>query len=74
MRVGGVLFVLGAVGVVTVLVAYFAGPGNAPLWTTLLASLGPIGLAIALLGLLHGARTNRRAAKRAAREQRRAAR
>jgi peptidoglycan/LPS O-acetylase OafA/YrhL len=67
-----VLFGLGAVGVVAVLLAYFLGSGNAPLWTTLLASLGPLGLAIALLGLLHGARTNRRSAKRAARTERRA--
>ena len=54
-----------------VLVPFFLGRDDAPLWTTLLASLLPLGLAVALLGLLHAARTNRRAAKRARRAARR---
>jgi uncharacterized protein (DUF983 family) len=71
-RVGAVLFVLGIVGILVVLGSYFSGSRDVPLWMTLLASVGPFGLAIALLGLLHGARANRRAAKRAARAERRA--
>lgn len=66
-RVGAVLFGLGVVGVLLVLVPFFFGRADAPLWTTLLASLLPLGLGIALSGLLRAARTNRRAARRAAR-------
>ena len=70
-RVGAALFAVGVVGVLFVLVPFFFGRDDAPLWTTLLASVLPLGLAVALLGLLHGARANRRAAKRARRAARR---
>jgi hypothetical protein len=77
-RVGAVLFGLGVVGVLCVLVPFFLGRQDAPLWTTLLASLLPVGLGVALAGLLRAARANRRAARAerraAAREQRAAAR
>ena len=66
-RVGAWLFGLGFVGVLLVLVPFFLGRDDAPLWTTLLASLLPVGLGIALAGLLRGARANRRAARRARR-------
>lgn len=55
-RVGAALFALGFVGVLLVVVPFLLGRGEAPLWTTLLASLLPAGLGIALLGLLRGAR------------------
>ena len=66
-RVGAVLFALGVVGVLCVLVPFFLGRNDAPLWTTLLASLLPVGLGIALTGILRAARANRRAARRARR-------
>jgi O-antigen/teichoic acid export membrane protein len=69
-QVGAVLFGLGFVGVLCVLVPFFLGRDDAPLWTTLLASLLPVGLGVALGGLLRGARANRRAARRAQRTAR----
>lgn len=59
-RAGAVLFGLGVLGVLAVLVPFLLGRDDAPLWTTLLASLLPVGLGLALLGLLRGARTRRR--------------
>jgi O-antigen/teichoic acid export membrane protein len=70
-RVGAVLFAVGVVGVLFVLVPFFLGRDDAPLWTTLLASLLPVGLGVALGGLLRAARANRRAARRARRAARR---
>jgi len=58
-RVGAVLFALGVLGVLVVVVPFLLGRDDAPLWTTLLASLLPVGLGLALLGLLRGARTRR---------------
>jgi VIT1/CCC1 family predicted Fe2+/Mn2+ transporter len=59
-RVGAGLFALGVLGVLVVVVPFLLGRDDAPLWTTLLASLLPVGLGLALLGLLRGARTRRR--------------
>ena len=60
MRGGAVLFGLGVLGVLAVVVPFLLGRDDAPLWTTLVASLLPVGLGLALLGLLRGARTRRR--------------
>ena len=59
-RAGAVLFGLGVLGVLAVVVPFLLGRDDAPLWTTLVASLLPVGLGLALLGLLRGARTRRR--------------
>lgn len=59
-RLGAVLFGLGVLGVPVVVVPFLLGRADAPLWTTLLASLLPVGLGLALLGLLRGARARRR--------------
>ena len=59
-RAGAVLFGLGVLGILTVVVPFLLGREDAPLWTTLLASLLPVGLGLALLGLLRGARARRR--------------
>ena len=59
-RAGAVLFGLGVAGVLAVVVPFLLGREDAPLWTTLLASLLPVGLGLALLGLLRGARARRR--------------
>ena len=64
MQAGAVLFGLGMLGVLAVLVPFLLGRADAPLWTTLLASLLPVGLGVALLGLLRGARARRRTARR----------
>ena len=58
-RAGAVLFGLGVLGVLAVLVPFLLGREDAPLWTTLVASLLPVGLALSLLGLLRGARSRR---------------
>lgn len=55
-RVGAALFGVGVIGVLLVLVPFLLGGDDAPLWTTLLASLMPVGLGLALLGLLLGIR------------------
>ena len=59
-RAGAVLFGVGVLGVLAVVVPFLLGRDDAPLWTTLLASLLPVGLGLALLGLLRGARARRR--------------
>jgi VIT1/CCC1 family predicted Fe2+/Mn2+ transporter len=58
-RLGAVLFGFGVLGVLAVLVPFLLGRDDAPLWTTLVASLLPVGLGVALLGLLRGARSRR---------------
>lgn len=63
-QAGALLFGLGVVGVLAVVVPFLLGRPDAPLWSTLLASLLPVGLGLALLGLLRGARARRRAARR----------
>lgn len=59
-RAGGLLFGLGVLGVLAVLVPFLLGREDAPLWTTLVASLLPVGLAVSLFGLLRGARSRRK--------------
>lgn len=59
-RAGALLFGLGVLGVLAVVVPFLLGRDDAPLWTTLVASLLPVGLGLALVGLLRGARTRRR--------------
>ena len=55
-KAGAVLFGVGVLGVLAVLVPFLLGREDAPLGTTLLASLLPVGLGLSLLGLLRGAR------------------
>lgn len=58
-RLGAVVFGIGLVGVLLVVGLFLLGGDDAPLWTTLVASLLPVGLGIALVGLLRGARRRR---------------
>lgn len=58
-RAGAALFALGTLGVLATFVPFFLGRGEAPLWTTLLAVLLPVGLAVSLAGLLRSARSRR---------------
>ena len=60
MRVGAVLFVVGVVGVLGMVVPFFLGRDEAPAVWSVLASVAPLGLATALLGLLRAARAGRR--------------
>ena len=55
-KAGVVLFGVGVLGVLAVLVPFLLGREDAPLGTTLVASLLPVGLGLSLLGLLRGAR------------------
>lgn len=59
-RVGGVLFGVGVLGVLAVVVPFLLGREDAPLGTALVALLLPVGLGTALVGLLRGARARRR--------------
>ena len=57
MRAGAVLFAVGAVAVLAVLVPFLLGRGHdAPTALNLVALLLPVGLGLALLGLLRGTR------------------
>lgn len=60
MRAGAVVFGVGVVGVLLAVVPFFFGRQDAPSWTALTASLLPVGLGVALVGLLRGARAGRR--------------
>ena len=55
-RLGALIFGIGLVGALLVVVPFLLGRDDAPLWSTLLASLLPVGLGLALLGLLLGVR------------------
>lgn len=59
-RAGAVLFALGGVGVLLTVLPYFFGESDAALGWLVLTSLMPLGLGLALLGLLRGARAARR--------------
>lgn len=58
-RAGALVFGAGVLGILAVLVPFLLGRDDAPLWTTLVASLMPVGLGVALVGLLRGARSRR---------------
>jgi VIT1/CCC1 family predicted Fe2+/Mn2+ transporter len=60
-RIGAVVFAVGVVGVLLAVVPFFFGRQDASSLVTLTASLLPVGLGIALVGLLVGARSRRRA-------------
>ncbi len=65
--VGAVVFLVGVVAAVATFVPFLLdqGRGEPPTWLVVSTSvLLPLGLAIALLGLLRGARARRRAARR----------
>lgn len=59
-RLGVLVFVVGVAGMLCAFVPFFFGRVDAPSWTALVASLMPVGLGIALLGLLRSARSRRR--------------
>jgi VIT1/CCC1 family predicted Fe2+/Mn2+ transporter len=59
-RIGALVFAAGVVGVLGMLVPYFLGRDEASTSWAALASVAPLGLALALLGLLRGARADRK--------------
>jgi VIT1/CCC1 family predicted Fe2+/Mn2+ transporter len=60
-QAGALLFAVGVVGVLGMVVPYFLGRDEAPVLWAALASVTPLGLGLALVGLLRGARAGRRA-------------
>ena len=56
MRAGAVVFALGAAALLAVLVPFFLGAHDLPTWLDLGTLLLPVGLGLALVGLLRGAR------------------
>ena len=63
-RVGAALFVLGLIAVVVAVGPFLLGSSNDPgVAASAAAALLPSGLGLALLGLVRGARTRRRAAR-----------
>ena len=64
-RVGAALFGLGLVALVVTVVPGVLADTDSPVWlVATAAALLPLGLAVALVGLLRSARTARRAARR----------
>jgi VIT1/CCC1 family predicted Fe2+/Mn2+ transporter len=61
--VGAVVFAVGVLGAIATVVPFLLGREDAPLAATLTACLLPVGLGLALLGLLRGARSRRREAR-----------
>ena len=58
-RVGALLFVVGVLAVLGVVVPYFLERDDLAVFSVL-SVLAPLGLAVALIGLLRGARADRR--------------
>ena len=68
-RAGAVVFAVGLVAVVvSVVPSVISGEPGQPVLVVLAGSLLPLGFGIALVGMLRGARTARRQARRDARE------
>lgn len=63
-RAGAVVFAFGVVAVVGEFTPFFFGHSNQPLWLALLCFLVPLGLGLALWGLLRQARAARRRSRR----------
>ena len=61
-RAGALLFAVGGVGVLLTVLPYFFGESGPALASLVVASLMPLGLLLALLGLLRAARASRREA------------
>ncbi|MDQ1673414.1 MAG: hypothetical protein QOC98_1976 [Frankiaceae bacterium] len=59
-RAGAALFAVGVLAVVVMVVPFFTGSAKPPLAVDVLATLTPVGFAIALVGLLVQARADRR--------------
>ena len=59
-RAGALLFAVGGVGVLLTVLPYFFAADDPAFASLVVASLMPVGLALALLGLLRGARASRR--------------
>lgn len=58
-RAGALLFAIGGIGVLLTVLPYFFGDDDPALAALVVATLMPVGLALALLGLLRGARAGR---------------
>ena len=68
-RAGAIVFALGLVDTLLVVVPFFLGRTNAPLALALGMLLMPVGLGLALSGLLRAARRGRRSATRSGRRR-----
>ena len=58
-QVGAVVFALGVLGVLGMVVPYFFDAGDPPLAVDVLATLTPVGLALALVGMLRAGSSSR---------------
>lgn len=64
--VGAGVFALGAVALLAVVLPYFFSHPDLPLWLNVASFLAPVGLGLALLGLLRQARAARARARTSA--------
>lgn len=59
-RVGIVLFLIGLLAVAVIMVLFFGGVHDLPLWANLTAGLAPVGFGLALVGIFRDARRSSR--------------
>jgi uncharacterized membrane protein YhdT len=62
MKVGMILFAIGAIAIAVDLILFASGSRNLPLWLNLTCLLAPVGLGIGLVGTLVDARASARRA------------
>jgi len=62
--IGFVLFVIGLVFLAIVVLPFFLGDDNRPLWLNLCCLLAPLGFIVALTGTVRAGRADQRAALR----------
>lgn len=55
-----VLFLIGLLAVAVIMVLFFTGVHDLPLWVNLIAALAPIGFGVALVGIFRDARRSSR--------------
>lgn len=59
-RIGLGLFVVGLLAVAVILVLFFSGVRDLPLWANLVAGLAPVGFGLVLVGIFRDARRSSR--------------
>lgn len=59
-RIGLSLFVVGLLAVAVILVLFFSGVRDLPLWANLVAGLAPVGFGLVLVGIFRDARRSSR--------------
>lgn len=59
-RIGLVLFLIGLLAVAVIMVLFFSGVRDLPLWANLIAGFAPVGFGVVLVGIFRDARRSSR--------------